>query len=78
MAGIIRAADATVIKDAIVDATVVLNFCSIPGAVPVLVLVIPPAKKQHPRTKRIFDRMLPSILDWTILISPFFKATMLT
>jgi hypothetical protein len=78
VAGIIRAADATVIKDAMVDATVVLNSCSIPDTLPVLVLVMPPAKKQHPRTKRIFDRMLPSILDWTILISPFFKAMILT
>lgn len=74
----IRAADATAIKEDIVDATVELNSCSIPATVPVLVFVIPPAKKQHPSTKRIFDKMLPSMLDWTILISLFRKATILT
>jgi hypothetical protein len=61
-----------------VDATVELNSCSIPATVPVLVLLMPPAIKQHPSTKSIFDKMLPNILDWTILISPFLKATMLT
>jgi hypothetical protein len=74
----IREADATTIKEDMVDAAVELKSCSIPTAVPVLVLLMPPAKKQHPRTKRMFDNMLPNMLDWTILISPFFKATILT
>lgn len=78
MAGMIRAADATVIKEAMVEATVELNSCSIPAVVPALVFVIPPAIKQHPRTKSMFDKMLPSILDWTIRISPFLRATILT
>jgi hypothetical protein len=78
VAGIIRDAEATAIKEDIVDATVELKFCSIPAAIPVRVFRIPPARKQHPSTRRIFDRMLPSMLDWTILISPFLKATILT
>lgn len=78
MAGIIRAADATAIKDDMVDATVELNSCSIPDLVPELVLVMPPAIKQQPSTRSIFDKILPSILDWTIRISPFLKATILT
>jgi hypothetical protein len=78
VAGIIRAADATAIKEDMVDATVELNSCSIPAAVPEVVLVMPPAIKQHPSTRSIFDKMLPSILDWTIRISPFLKATILT
>jgi hypothetical protein len=78
VAGMIRAADATAIKDDMVDATVELNLCSIPARVPALVLLIPPAMKQQPRTRSILDSMLPSILDWTIRISPFLKATMLT
>ena len=78
MAGMMRAADATTIREDIVDATVELNSCSIPATLPVLVLVIPPARKQHPRTSKMFDKMLPSILDWTIRISPFRKATILT
>jgi hypothetical protein len=74
----INEADATAIKEDMVDATVELKSCSIPFAVPVLVLWIPPAKKQHPSTRRILERILPSILDWTILISSFLSATMLT
>lgn len=78
VAGMIRDAEATIIKEDMVDATVELKFCSMPATIPVLEFRIPPAKKQHPNTKRTFDRMLPSMLDWTILISPFFKATILT
>lgn len=78
VAGIIKDAEATAINEDIVDATVELNSCSIPVERPDLVLRIPPAKKQHPSTRRMFERILPSILDWTILISPFFKATILT
>ena len=74
----ISEADATAMSEDMVDATVELKSCSIPLAVPVLVLWMPPATKQHPSTRRMFDKMLPSILDWTILISPFFKATTLT
>jgi len=58
-----RAADATASREDMVDATVELKICSIPAAVPVLVLVIPPATKQHPSTSKRFDKMLPSILD---------------
>ena len=78
VAGMISAAEATAMREDMVDATVELNSCSIPLAVPVRVLLMPPARKQHPRTRRMLDRMLPSILDWTILISPFLRATMLT
>lgn len=78
VAGMISAAEATAIRDDIVEATVELNSCSIPAAVPVRVLLMPPARKQHPRTKRMLDKMLPSMLDCTILISPFLRATMLT
>lgn len=63
VAGMIRDAEATAIKEDIVDATVELKFCSIPATIPVRVFWIPPAKKQQPNTKRIFDRMLPSMLD---------------
>lgn len=69
-----RDAEATAMSDDIVEATVELNSCSIPNAVPVRVLWIPPATKQHPRTSRMLDKILPSILDWTILISPSFSA----
>lgn len=74
----INEADATAIKEDIVEATVELKSCSMPRAVPVLVLWIPPAKKQHPSTRRILERILPNILDWTILISPFLRAMILT
>lgn len=74
----IKEADATAIKEDIVDATVELKSCSMPRAVPVLVLWMPPAKKQHPSTRRMLERILPSILDCTILISPFLSATILT
>lgn len=75
MAGIMSEAEATAMSDDIVEATVELNCCSIPSAVPVRVLWMPPAIKQHPRTSRMLDKILPSILDWTILISPSFRAT---
>jgi hypothetical protein len=63
VAGMIKEADATAINEDIVDATVELKSCSMPRAVPVLVLWIPPAKKQHPSTRRILERILPNILD---------------
>ena len=78
VAGIIRDAEAMVIKEHMVDATVGLKSCSIPPVNPDREFFIPPKKKQHPSTKRILDKTLPNILDWTILISPFFNATMLT
>lgn len=78
VAGMIRDAEATAIREDIVDATVELKFCSIPDTMPVRVFRMPPAIKQHPSTRRIFDRILPSMLDWTILISPFLRATILT
>jgi hypothetical protein len=59
----IKEADATTIREDIVEATVELNSCSIADERPVLVLRIPPATKQHPSTRRILDNMLPSILD---------------
>jgi hypothetical protein len=78
VAGMIREAEDIAIKEDMVDATVVLKVCSMPAARPVLVFLTPPARKQHPSTKRMFDKMLPNMLDWTILISPFFNATILT
>ena len=63
VAGIIKDAEAMVIKEHMVDATVGSNFCSIPPVNPALELRIPPKKKQHPRTKRMFDKTLPSMLD---------------
>jgi hypothetical protein len=78
VAGMIKEADATAINEDIVEATVELKSCSMPSEVPVLVLWIPPAKKQHPSTRSILERILPNILDWTILISPFLSATILT
>jgi hypothetical protein len=59
----INDAAATVMRELMVDATVELKSCSIPLTVPVRVLVMPPAMKQHPRTKSMFESMLPSILD---------------
>ena len=38
VAGIIKVADATIMREDIVNTTVELNDCSIPDAVPVLVL----------------------------------------
>ena len=80
MAGMIRAADATAIREDMVEATVELKFCSIPplSSAGVLVFLTPPAMKQQPNTKSMFDKILPSMEDWTILISPFRRATMLT
>ena len=60
----------TAISDDMVDATVELNLCS--G------YLIPPARKQQPRTSKIFERIEPSMLACTMRISPFFNATMLT
>ncbi|KAL8965749.1 MAG: hypothetical protein Q9183_003702, partial [Haloplaca sp. 2 TL-2023] len=60
----------TAISDDMVDATVELNICSL--------YLIPPARKQQPRTSKIFERTEPSMLAWTMRISPFFNATMLT
>ena len=42
VAGMMREADATAMREDIVDATVSLNFCSVRES--------PPAKKQHPKT----------------------------
>lgn len=78
VAGMINALAARTIKDDMVPATVSLNFCSIPIEVPVRVLWIPPAMKQHPSTRRELDKILPNILDCTIRICPCFKAMMLT
>ena len=47
VAGMIREADATAMREDIVDATVSLNFCS--------VRVSPPAKKQQPKTCKPFS-----------------------
>src|SRR5947199_598412 len=69
-AGMMRDAAETAISDDIVDATVELKLCSLNR--------IPPAMKQHPRTRRMLERMLPSMLACTIRISLFRSATMLT
>ena len=70
VAGMISEAVATAINDDIVLATVELNDCSR--------YFRPPTKKQQPRTRRIFERIEPSILAWTILISPSLSAIILT
>jgi len=70
VAGIIRDADATAMSEDMVEATVELKVCSW--------RLLPPAMKQQPRTRRMFDRILPSILDCTIRISPCRRATMET
>ena len=45
----------TAMRDDMVEAIVALNsWCSYRN---------PPAKKQHPRTKRMLDRIEPSMLD---------------
>lgn len=63
VAGRIRDAEATAMSDDIVEATVELNDCSIPSEVPAVVLWMPPAMKQHPKTSRMLDKILPSMLD---------------
>ena len=70
VAGMIREAVETAMSDDMVDATVELKVCSF--------FLIPPAMKQQPRTRRMLDRMLPSMLAWTMRISSFRSATMLT
>ena len=85
VAGMIKDADATAMREDIVEATVVLKVCSRRP--------YPPAMKQQPSTynrqdlesesadlltSSMFDKILPSILDCTIRISPFLSATMLT
>src|ERR1700733_9308404 len=69
-AGMIMEAAETDIREDMVDATVGLKDCSLN--------LMPPAIKQHPRTKSMLDKMLPSMLAWTIRISLFRSATMLT
>src|SRR4051812_41881252 len=63
-------AEATAMSDDIVEATVSLKLRSCSR--------MPPARKQQPRTSRMLDRILPSMLDWTIRISPCLSATMET
>ena len=70
VAGMIREAVETASSDDMVDATVELKVCSL--------YFSPPATKQQPRTRRMLDRMLPSMLAWTMRISLFRRATMLT
>ena len=60
-------AEATAMREDMVEATVVLNSCA--------KRLYPPAMKQQPRTSKMLDRMLPSILAWTIRISPWRSAT---
>lgn len=77
-AGIMRDAQATAIREDMVEAAVKLKFCSMPLAVPVRELWMPPVTKQHPGTRRMLERMLPSMLDWTMRTSPLRRATMHT
>jgi hypothetical protein len=70
VAGIMSEVAATAISDAMVEATVSLNVLS--------VRLTPEAMKQQPRTRRMLERMEPSMLDWTIRISPCLSATILT
>jgi hypothetical protein len=66
VAGMMSEVIATAMRDDMLEATVSLNPLSAPEVT-----------KQEPRTSRIF-RMDPSMLDWTILISPCFSAVILT
>lgn len=61
---------ATVMSEDMVEATVELKDCSGYRR--------PPAKKQQPRTRRILDKMLPSMLACTMRISLARRAMMLT
>ena len=70
VAGMMREAVETAISEDMVEATVELKVCSL--------YFIPPAIKQQPRTRRMLERMLPSMLACTIRISSFRSATMLT
>lgn len=70
VAGMIRDADATAIRLDIVDATVELNDCCL--------CLIPPARKQQPRTSRILDRIDPSMEACTMRISSLRRATIET
>ena len=63
-------ADATAIKEDMVEATVLLKDCSGYRR--------PPTKKQHPKTSRMLDKILPSILAWTTRIWLSLRAMMLT
>src|SRR4051794_22652608 len=63
-------ADATAMREDMVDATVLLKVCSRKRR--------PPTKKQQPSTRRIFERMLPSILAWTTRTWLSLRAIMLT
>lgn len=63
-------ADATAMSEDMVDATVSLKLRSCSR--------IPPARKQQPRTSRMLERMLPSMLACTMRISPCLSATILT
>lgn len=70
VAGMMREVAATAMSDAMVDATVALNSLS--------VRLTPEAMKQQPRTSRMLERMEPSMLDWTMRISPCLSAMILT
>lgn len=70
VAGMIREVAATAMSEDMVDATVSLNRLSPRFS--------PEAMKQHPSTRRILERMDPSMLACTIRISPFLSATMET
>jgi hypothetical protein len=70
VAGMISEADETVMREDMVDAAVPLNDCS--G------YRTPPTRKQHPKTRRMFESRLPSILACTIRICLFIKAIMPT
>ena len=69
VAGMMSDADATAMREDMVEAIVELQVCW---------WNLLPAMKQHPRTRRMFERMLPSMLACTIRISLFLRAIMLT
>jgi hypothetical protein len=66
----INEAEATAIREDMVEATVELKVCSW--------CFQPPQRKQQPRTRRMLERILPSMLAWTMRISPFWRATIET
>lgn len=70
VAGMIKDVAATAMSDDMVDATVSLNV--------LWPRRTPDAMKQQPSTSRILDKIEPSMLAWTIRISPLRSATMET
>ena len=70
VAGMMREVAATAMRDDMVEATVALKELSS--------RLMPEEMKQHPRTRRMLERIEPSMLAWTMRISPCASATIET